>query len=91
MRHPQYRTAFKKDVKRLKRRKKDLKKLAKVSALLIQKQPLPQKYKDHALIGNFVNHRECHIEPDWLLIYRLDGKHILFERTGSHSDLFNKF
>ena len=91
MRYPQYRTAFKKDVKRLKRRRKDLQKLARVSAFLIRGEPLPPTYKDHALIGNYVNHRECHIEPDWLLIYRLDGDHILFERTGCHSDLFSKY
>jgi len=46
------------------------------------------KYKDHNLIGNFIGRRECHIEPDWLLIYKIDEDFIIFERTGTHSDLF---
>jgi addiction module toxin, RelE/StbE family len=44
--------------------------------------------RDHPLVDNYVGRRECHIEPDWLLIYKLDGDEIIFERTGSHSDLF---
>ena len=46
------------------------------------------KYREHSLIGNFIGRRECHIEPDWLLIYKIDNDNIIFERTGSHSDLF---
>ncbi len=49
---------------------------------------LDLKYKDHKLDGNWKNRRECHIEPDWLLIYKIEGELIVFERTGSHSDLF---
>ena len=55
---------------------------------LIEGNPLDRKYRDHILIGNFEDRRECHIEPDWLLIYRLDANRIVFERTGSHADLF---
>jgi mRNA interferase YafQ len=49
---------------------------------------LAERYRDHPLRGNFKNRRECHVEPDWLLIYKLDGDEIIFERTGRHSDLF---
>jgi mRNA interferase YafQ len=51
---------------------------------------LERKYKDHKLKGRFKNRRECHIEPDWLLIYKIEGETIFFERTGSHSELFKK-
>ncbi|MCZ6902361.1 MAG: type II toxin-antitoxin system YafQ family toxin [Rickettsia endosymbiont of Ixodes persulcatus] len=57
-------------------------------ALLSTKSPLPVKYRDHNLIGNFIGRRERHIEPDWLLIYKIDEDSIIFERTGTHSDLF---
>ncbi len=83
-----YRTVFKRDVKRVKARRKDLKKLAYVAEFLLNGNLLPKKYKDHALTGNYKNHRECHIEPDWLLIYKREEDCIIFERTGSHSDLF---
>lgn len=55
---------------------------------LIAGNPLDRKYRDHLLIGNFKDRRECHVNPDWLLIYRIDEPHIIFERTGSHADLF---
>ena len=55
---------------------------------LIDGKPLEQKYRDHVLIGNFKDRRECHIAPDWILIYRLDYSRIIFERTGTHADLF---
>jgi mRNA interferase YafQ len=50
---------------------------------------LPKKHRDHALIGNWKGSRDCHIEPDWLLIYTLDSDLLILERTGSHSDLFD--
>ncbi|EQA64506.1 addiction module toxin component YafQ [Leptospira alexanderi serovar Manhao 3 str. L 60] len=56
---------------------------------LIDGIPLSPKYKDHKLTGNYKNRRECHIEPNWLLIYKLDGDSIIFERTGTHPDLFD--
>jgi len=50
--------------------------------------PLDRKFRDHVLIGNFKDRRGCHIEPDWLLIYRIEESAIIFERTGIHADLF---
>ena len=81
-------TRFERDVKRMKQRKKDLQKLKPVIEFLLNSKPLPEKYQDHWLTGNYNNRRECHLEPDWLLIYEPRKKEIVFERTGSHSDLF---
>ncbi len=79
---------FKKDVKRLKKRGKDLNQLGCVIDILLNKKLLPKQYKDHILIGNYNHHRECHIEPDWIMIYKIDTHSLILERTGSHSDLF---
>ena len=81
---------FKKDVKRAEKRGKDLSRLRAMLDLLIEGEPLPVEYKDHPLRGNFAGSRDCHLEPDWLLIYTLteNGAHVCFERTGTHSDLF---
>jgi mRNA interferase YafQ len=81
---------FKKDVKRAGKRGEDLAKLRKVMDLLIEGEPLPPEYKDHPLRGNFAGSRDCHVEPDWVLIYTLmeEDSHVCFERTGTHSDLF---
>lgn len=81
---------FKKDVKRAEKRGKDLPKLKKVLDLLIDGAPLPPPLKDHPLRGEFAGSRDCHIEPDWILIYSLteENSHVCFERTGTHSDLF---
>jgi mRNA interferase YafQ len=81
---------FKKDVKRADKRGQDLSKLRVVMELLIDGGPLPPELKDHPLRGNFAGSRDCHIEPDWVLIYTLTEKdqHVRFERTGTHSDLF---
>lgn len=83
-------TQFKKDVKLANRRGKDLEKLKAVLDLLIAGDVLPAQYKDHPLRGNFAGSRDCHIEPDWVLIYTLteNGGHVRFERAGTHSDLF---
>jgi mRNA interferase YafQ len=81
-------TQFKKDVKRAEKRGKDLTELKVVLDLLIEGKPLPPEYKDHPLRGNFGGSRDCHIQPDWILIYTLIETHIRFERTGTHSDLF---
>lgn len=85
-----YTTRFKKDFKRIKKQRKNLGKLQTVIETLVDEQPLDSRYKDHQLIGNWVNHRECHIEPDWLLIYRISEGNLYLERTGSHTDLFKK-
>ncbi len=81
---------FKKDVKLADRRGKDLAKLKAVLELLIAGEMLPPQYKDHPLRGNFAGSRDCHVQPDWVLIYTLseNNSHVCFERTGSHSDLF---
>ena len=81
-------TQFKKDVKRAEKRGKDLTELRAVLDLLIEGKPLPPEYKDHPLRGNFAGSRDCHIQPDWILIYTVDEAHVRFERTGTHSDLF---
>ncbi|HHU0079753.1 TPA: type II toxin-antitoxin system YafQ family toxin [Legionella pneumophila] len=79
---------FEKDVKLAKKRGKELSKIFKIMQLLLSQEKLPAKNRDHTLTGNYANRRECHIEPDWLLIYKLESDAIIFERTGTHSDLF---
>ena len=83
-----YTTQFKKDYKKIKKQQKNLSKLTIVIEKLLSQQKLEPKYKDHPLSGNFKNHRDCHIEPDWKLIYRITKEELILERTGSHSDLF---
>lgn len=79
---------FKKDVKRMRKRGKDLEKVKAVIDLLVAEEPLPPKNRDHKLGGNWIGRRDCHIEPDWILIYKLTEDELLLERTGTHSDLF---
>ena len=81
-------TQFKKDVKRLKKRNKDFDKLKAIIHLLVEGEKLPSKARDHRLKGTLKDCRECHIEPDWLLIYRIEGSELCLVRTGSHADLF---
>ncbi len=88
MLQPIYRKSFEKDIKRVKKRRKDMNKLKLVITLLLEQKPLPTRCRDHALSGNYTQHRECHIEPDWLLIYKPIKEAIILERTGSHADLF---
>lgn len=85
---PHVANAFRKDLKRVKKQGKDTDRLKKIMDDLIEEVPLAAKHKHHPLVGNWANHRECHIQPDWLLIYRIEDDVIFFERTGSHSDLF---
>lgn len=81
---------FKKDLKLAKKRKYDLKHLENVVNKLACNEKLDAKYRDHILTGNYKNFRECHIEPDWLLIYRIENDELalMLFRTGTHSDLF---
>jgi mRNA interferase YafQ len=79
---------FLRDIKRIKKRGLDLSKLRHVVTLLSERQPLPIRYRDHALTGNWIGHRDCHIQPDWVLIYKIDDENLILERTGTHSDLF---
>ena len=81
---------FSRDIKRMKKRGKDLAKLQGMVRKLAQGNTLPPKNKDHALIGSWKPARDCHIEPDGLLIYTPDDESLRLERTGSHSDLFKK-
>lgn len=80
---------FKKDYKRLKRQGKDLAKLETALEMLVRGEALSESMRDHSLGGTYRGHRECHIEPDWLLIYRIDegGLVLVAARTGSHSEL----
>ncbi len=79
---------FKKDIKRQQKRSKDLSKLKEVIDLLLEKKPLPPKNRDHQLSGEWLGHRDCHIEPDWILIYKILEDELRLERTGTHADLF---
>ena len=81
---------FKKDIKKIKNRKLDISKLQYVIKILVSGSPLSAMYKDHKLIGNWKGYRECHISPDWLLIYKISNNELMLSRTGTHSDLFGK-
>lgn len=84
-------TKFKKDYKKIIKQGYNISDLKTVVAWLAENKQLPQKYKDHALSGDWIGHRECHVLPDWLLIYKIDNDILVLTltRTGSHSDLFN--
>ncbi len=88
MRAPNYTTQFERDLRLAERRGKDIGKLKAILKALIHEEPLPERQRDHPLPGNYKGRRECHIESDWLLIYKLVNNEIIFERTGSHNDLF---
>lgn len=85
-----YSNQFKKDYKLIQKRGYDINKLKYVVQLLAEEKTLPAKYKDHYLTGDYKRFRECHIQPDWLLIYTIENDKITLtvSRTGSHSDLF---
>lgn len=85
-------TQFKKDFKLAMKRSMKIELLEEVIAMLAMGETLPDKHKDHALTGNWVGHRECHILPDWMLIYRIEDEVLVLTlaRTGTHSDLFGK-
>ena len=82
---------FKKDLKLAAKRGLDLAELETVVNRLAAQQPLPDKNRDHSLTGDYIGFRECHIRPDWLLVYRVDGEDLVLFlfRTGSHTDLFD--
>jgi len=83
---------FKKDLKLAKKRGFDLSLLNEVVDILASETPLPTNFRDHELIGNYAGFRECHLKPDWLLIYRIEAEDLVLMlfRTGTHSDLFSK-
>ena len=86
---PRYTTQFKKDYKVVVKRGYKTALLEDVIRLLCEEQPLPEKNRDHALTGSFVGFRECHIQPNWLLIYKVEQEilTLTLTRTGTHSDL----
>ena len=86
----QWTNQYKKDVKLAKKRNYKMEELYSVVSKLANDEPIEEKYHDHALEGNWIGHRELHIRPDWLLIYRKKDNLLILElsRTGSHSDLF---
>jgi YafQ family addiction module toxin component/addiction module RelB/DinJ family antitoxin len=88
MRIPSYTKQFAKDLKRMEQRGKPPEKIKNIIKKLVDEERLDVNYKDHKLIGNYKGRRECHVEPDWLLIYKIIDSEIIFERTGTHSDLF---
>ena len=79
---------FKRDVKRMQRPGRDLAKLRDLLESLVAREGLATVHRDHVLVGQYKGTRECHVEPDWLLIYELAENEIVLIRTGSHSDLF---
>ncbi len=83
-----YSSQFKKDYKKVKRHGKDISHPEIVVTKLLNKEKLPTKYYDHKLSGRWKSFRDCHIEPDWILIYQLTEDKLILERTGSHSELF---
>jgi mRNA interferase YafQ len=87
---PQETTRFRRDLRRMRRRGKDVQKLQAIVRLLVQEQPLAPRHRDHPLGGDWLGYRDCHIEPDWLLIYKIDREEVTLTlaRTGTHSDLF---
>ena len=83
-----YTNQMKRDLKLAKKRRKDLSKMTPIIDLLQAEKPLPEKYQNHKLSGEYKDHWECHIEGDWLLIYLLFPRIVSLVRTGTHADLF---
>lgn len=84
-------SAFKSDVKRQKKRGKDMGKLKKLIELLANEDDVPPEYVDHPLSGNWRGYRDAHIEGDWLLIYKVDDDELRLARTGTHQDIFSNY
>lgn len=87
---PVYSSRFKRDARKLEKRGMDLQKLKTVLELLVLEVPLPPHYKDHALRGDWLGFRDLHVEPDWLLLYRVKDGELQLARTGTHADLFRE-
>ena len=84
-------TKFRKDYKRIKKRGKDVSLLEDILNKLLNEEPLEERHKDHALTGDYIGFRECHIQPDWLLVYAINEYELILtaSRTGTHADLFD--
>lgn len=89
MRKPILGTSFNRDLKRVQKRGKQMAKLREAIELLLEGNLLPPQYKDHPLSGDWKHFRDCHIEPDWLLLYKIEGENLHLVRTGTHTDLFD--
>lgn len=85
---PVYTRQFEKDLKRCLRRGKNPEKFKIIARALLAEEALDPIHRDHRLVGDWQGRRDCHIESDWLLIYKIDGERLIFERMGSHADLF---
>lgn len=88
MLHLKVTNQFKKDLKKARKQRKNIDELGIIIDLLQSEHELEIKYRDHSLSGNWKSHRECHISPDWLLIYKIDKSELRLVRVGSHSELF---
>jgi mRNA interferase YafQ len=89
VRKPILGSSFKRDLKRMEKRGKEMPKLREAIGLPLEGNSLPPQYKDHPLSGDWKHFRDCHIEPDWLLLYKIEGENLHLVRTGTHSDLFD--
>jgi mRNA interferase YafQ len=81
---------FQKDYKKAVKADRNIKRLKQVMSWIAKEESLPPALRDHKLVGNYIGRRECHLAGDWLLIYKLEKKNVVFERTGSHSELLKK-
>ena len=87
---PVYTRQFERDLKRSKRRGKNLEKLKIIVRTLLAGQSLDPIHRDHRLVGKYLGRRECHLESDWLLIYKVEETRMIFERMGTHADLLKR-
>jgi len=87
---PRLSSQFKRDVRKAGKRGKLMDKLRALMDMLLEEQPLPEHCKNHPLKGEWAGYWDAHIEPDWLLIYRVDGDELQFARTGTHTDIFSE-
>lgn len=87
---PRISAQFKRDVRKAEKRGKDMTKLRALLELLIEEAPLPEQCRDHPLKGEWKGYRDAHIEPDWVLVYRVSGSEVELVRTGSHADIFEE-
>jgi len=86
---PAYTRQFDKDSKRMKKRGKNMEKLKIIVRAIIDEEPIDPIHRDHKLLGDWQGRRECHVESDWILIYKIEEEKVIFERTGTHADLFS--
>ena len=83
-------TPFRRDAKRIQKRGQDLGELREIARRLAAGEPLDPRHRDHKLSGRYLGYRECHVRPDWLLVYKLTEEEVILVRTGTHQDLFDE-